>query len=130
VRQIAPSVAPSAGSGRIETNLANSSYILGAVLFAETEVLVQPKPDVVSVQSVREPLQVEEVLFECYGDRGLSRHQKIRCITMKTSLSYLSTGAEASEPDCEASLAKELMAFFRSDHTLAAIHVNEMITMV
>jgi len=39
------------------------------------------------------------------------------CIAIRTLSVYLSTGTEASKPDCEASLTKKFMAFFRSDHT-------------
>lgn len=107
------------------TNLANASNILVAVLFAEAKVLVQSKPDVVSVQSIGEPLQVEKVLFECYGDGGLFLHQTILCTTTRVLPPYLSTGTEASKPDCKASLAKQLMAFIGGDCTWIAIHQRD-----
>lgn len=73
---------------------------------------------------------MEEVLFECYCDGGLSLHQ-ISLYTATTGLSAdLSTRTEASEPDCKTSLSKKLMAFFRSDCTWDAIHVRDMVGIV
>ena len=46
-------------------------YVLVPRLLVKSQVFVQPEPDVVPVQSVCEFLGVEEVLFECTGDRRL-----------------------------------------------------------
>lgn len=64
------------------------------------------------------------MLFECYCDGGLSLHQTVLYIAIRGLSAYLPTGTEASKPDCQASLAKKLMAFFRSDCTWIAIDVK------
>jgi hypothetical protein len=106
------------------------SYILVAIFFAETKVLVQSKSYVISVQAVGEPLQVEKMLFECYCNGGLSLHQTVLYTAIAGLSADLSTGTEASKPDCKASLAKKLMAFFRSNCTWNAIHVKAMLGIV
>ena len=73
---------------------------------------------------------MEKVLLECYCDGGLPLHQTTPCIMIKIIFAYLSTGTEASQPDCKASLAKKLMALFGSDRTWTAIHIKDMLAMV
>ena len=70
------------------------------------------------------------MLFECYCDGGLSLHQTALYIAIRGLFAYLSTSTKASKPDCKASLANKLMAFFRSDCTWIAIDVKDMLGIV
>ena len=56
---------------RNTTHLADPTDVLVARLLVEPEVLVQPEADVIAIQTVRELVQVEEVLLECASDRRL-----------------------------------------------------------
>ena len=70
------------------------------------------------------------MLFECYCDGGLSLHQTVLCISIRSLSAYLATGTEASKPDCKAFLTKKLMAFFRSDCTWIVIDIKDMFGIV
>ena len=70
------------------------------------------------------------MLFECYCDGGLPLHQKVLYTAIKGLSPDLATGTEASQPDCKASLAKKLMAFFRSNCTWNKIYVRDMFGIV
>lgn len=52
--------------------LADPSDVLVSRLFVEPEVLVQPKPNVIAIEPVREPAQVQQVLLQRTSDGGLN----------------------------------------------------------
>ena len=59
------------GTDSCSTYLSDPPDVLVARLVVEAEVLVQPEPDVVPIEAVRELVQVEEVLLERARDRRL-----------------------------------------------------------
>lgn len=77
-------------------NLAYTSNVFIAVLLAEAQVLVQPKTNVVAVETVRSQPQVEEMLLQSDGNGGLAG------------------GGQPSEPDGETLLAAILGALSTS----------------
>ena len=76
----------------VASHLGNTADVFVAVFFRETEVLVQPKADIITVESVRGQADVKQMLLQGRGDRGLAR------------------GREAREPDCEPALSAQLVA--------------------
>jgi hypothetical protein len=63
---------PSYAKERTErAHLADPADVLVAGLLVKPEVFVQAEADVVPVQSVRKFVQMEQVLLESAGDRGL-----------------------------------------------------------
>lgn len=77
--------------------LSDSSNILSPVFFAETQVLVQSKSNIVPVKSVGGQSQVQEVLLQGNCDSGLT------------------AGREAGEPQREALLATKGAALLVRD---------------
>lgn len=68
----------------------NAADVLVAVFLAEAQVLVQSKPDVVTVQAVGGDFALaEQLVLEFDGDCGLA------------------AGGQAGEPDCEATLVAQ-----------------------
>lgn len=59
------------GRERERADLADAADVLGARLLVEAEVLVQSEADVVAVKTVRELLEVQQVLLERARDRRL-----------------------------------------------------------
>ena len=53
------------------THLADSADVFVAGLFIKSEIFIQAETDVVPVQSVREFVQMEQMLLESTCDRGL-----------------------------------------------------------
>lgn len=59
--------------GSRDAYLSNTPNVLVPVLFAESEIFVQPKAHVVAIETVGSEAQVQQVLFECCCDGRLSR---------------------------------------------------------
>ncbi|CCF32536.1 hypothetical protein CH063_04912 [Colletotrichum higginsianum] len=72
--------------------LCDATDVLVAVLFGETEVLVEPEPNVVAIQTVGGNSQVQQMLFKGGGNGRLAR------------------GRESGQPHSEAALAAKLVA--------------------
>jgi hypothetical protein len=73
------------------------THILHPALRVKPQILVQPKPDIVPVEPIRVPAEMQQVLLERRGDRRLAR------------------GREAREPDGGALLREELGALGLGD---------------
>lgn len=82
-----------AAVGKELGDLGDTADVLVAVLLAEAEVLVQAEAHIVAIQTVGRQAQVQQVLLEGGGDGGLSG------------------GGQTGEPDGEALLFTEALAF-------------------
>ena len=57
----------------LRTYLSNPANILHAILLTEAQILVQPKSNIVAIQSISGQPQVEQMLLKRDGDGRLAR---------------------------------------------------------
>lgn len=96
-------------SGSVSKELGNftdTADVLGAVVRAKAEVLVQTEADVVTVQTVGRNARVEQGLLKRGGEGGLAR------------------GRQTGEPDCETLLAKKVLALLLGNSALVPGNVG------
>ena len=76
---LAPTPPPRKTPGKIqETNLSDPPNILPPIPLTKPEVLVQPEPHIIAIESIRRQTQVEQVLLERDGDGGFARRRQAR----------------------------------------------------
>jgi len=80
-------------------DLADSADVFVAGLLIKSEIFIQTETDVVPVQSVRESVEMEQMLLESACDRGLA------------------AGAEPSQPDCDSLLLQEVHSLLDIDRS-------------